>query len=148
MYQLWYSLVGILIHSWGSYLWSPSRCRSKVKGQFWYIFQYYRYISNWWQCVVVRYSRLMWLLMWSGAVPWWGGGGESIGARWHPPNDFPPFSFHLFYFCYFFLFSFFTFFFLYIFIFLQYFFMSNFLLVILRAQSCTLMMIILLDPLW
>ena len=32
--QLWYSLVGILIIDRGSYLWSPSRCRSKVKGQF------------------------------------------------------------------------------------------------------------------
>ena len=32
-----YSLVGILIIDQCSYLWSPSRCRSKVKGQFCYI---------------------------------------------------------------------------------------------------------------
>ena len=36
--QLWSSLVGILIIYKGSWLWSPSRCRSKVKGQFRYIF--------------------------------------------------------------------------------------------------------------
>ena len=35
--QLWSSLVGILIIYQGLCLWSPSRCRSKIKGQFWYI---------------------------------------------------------------------------------------------------------------
>ena len=90
--QLWCSLVGIVIIDQGSYLWSLSRCRSKVKGQ-WSLHNFGTFPPitrtssiNWWQCLVVRYFEYLTTkhcnvtLLSSGVVPpeWGGGGGGGV----------------------------------------------------------------------
>ena len=92
--QLWYSLVGILIIDWGSYLWSLSWYRSKVKGPivvYFHIDVYYL-MTVFGSKVLKSYV----ILMWSGAVPRWGGGGEGGTGTFPPPP--PPMIFFFFFF--------------------------------------------------
>ena len=87
------------------------------------------------------------ILMWSGAVPWWGGGGGGrmggTGASPPPPPP-PPGLFFFFFYIYLFI-CFVLFVYIYFLVFfppIYFFFFFYFFACQLRAQSCTLMIII------